>query len=80
MYNRKNNHKKSSTTKVNKHIPSGFSMSMISSSRSIENKHDVCRGKDCMKRFCEFLTEHAMQIINFRKKKMKLLTKGKPES
>ena len=41
----KNNHKKSCTTKVCKHIPSGFSISTISSFRSIENKHDVCRGK-----------------------------------
>ena len=76
----KNNHKKSCTTKVSKRIPSCFSMSTISSFRSIENKHDVCRRKDCMKSFCELLREHAIQIINFRKKKMKLLTKGKPES
>ena len=44
----KNNPKNSSTTTVSKHIPSGFSMSNITSFRSIENKHDVCRGKDCM--------------------------------
>ena len=37
----KNNPENSSTTKVSKHIPSGFSMSTISSFRSIENKHDV---------------------------------------
>ena len=49
----KNNLENSSTTKVSKHIPSGFSMSTISSFRSIENKHDVYRGKDCMKKFCE---------------------------
>ena len=47
----------------------GFSMSTISSFRSIENKHDVYRGKDCMKKFCESLREHAMKIINFKKKK-----------
>ena len=41
----------SSTTKVSKHIPSGFSMSTIYSFRSIENKHNVYRGKDCMKKF-----------------------------
>ena len=46
----KNNPENSSTTKVSKHIPSGFSMSTISSFRSIENKHGVCRGKDCMKK------------------------------
>ena len=57
---------KSSTTKVNEHIPSGFSMSTISSFKSIKNKHDVCRGKDCMKKFCESLREHAMKITNFK--------------
>ena len=47
--------KNSSGTKVSKHISSGFSLSMICSFRSIENKHDVYRGKDCIKKFCEFL-------------------------
>ena len=28
-----------------------------------------------MKKFCESLREHAMNIINFKKEKMKLLTK-----
>ena len=60
----KNNPENSSTTKVSEHIPSGFSMSTISFFRSIENKHDVYRGKDCMKKFCELLREHAMKIIN----------------
>ena len=63
----KNNPKNSFTTKVGKHIPSGFSMSTISSFKSIENKHVVYRGKDCMKIFCKFLREHAMEIINFKK-------------
>ena len=62
-------------SKVREHIPSSFSMSAISLFRSIENKHDVNRDKDCMKRFCEFLREHAMKIINFKKKKKELLTK-----
>ena len=51
-------------------------MSTISSFRSIENKHDVYRGKDCMKKFCEFLRKHTMKIINLKKKKMKLLKKS----
>ena len=42
----------------------GFSISTISSFRSIGNKHDVYRVKDCMKRFCEFLRELAMKIMN----------------
>ena len=41
----KNNPENSSTTKVSEHIPSGFSMSTISSFRSIENKPDVYRVK-----------------------------------
>ena len=56
-----------STTKVNEHILSDFSMYTISFFRSIENKHDVYRGKDCIKGFCEFLREHAVEIISKRK-------------
>ena len=66
----KNSLENSSTTKVSEHIPSGFSMSIISSFRSIENKHNVYGGNDCMKKFCEFLREHAMNIINFKKNKV----------
>ena len=55
-------------------------MSTTSSFRSIENKHDVYRIKNCMIKFCEFLREHAMKIINFEKKKMKLLIKEQQES
>ena len=55
-------------------------MSTISTFRSIENKHDAYRGKSCMKKCCESLREHAIKIINFKKKKMKLLTKEQQES
>ena len=48
--------------------------------KNIENKHEACRGKDCIKKFCEFLREHAMKITNFKKEKMKLLTKEPHES
>ena len=64
----KNNPEKSSTTKLSEHIPSGFSMSTISSFNDIENKHDVYRNKNCMKTFCQSLREHAMKIINSKKK------------
>ena len=47
----KNNPENSYTTKISEHIPSGVSMSTISSFRSIENKDDVYRGKDCTKSF-----------------------------
>ena len=71
----KNNSENSSTKKVSEHIPSDFSMSAISSFRSIENKHNLYRGKDCMKKFREFLREPAMKIINFKKKKNYIINK-----
>ena len=64
----KNNPENSSTTKVSEHTPSGFSISAISSIKSIENKHDIYRRKDCMKKFCEFFREHAMKVIHMRKR------------
>ena len=70
---RKNNSGNSSTEKVGEHILSGFSMSTVSSFKRIENKDDVYRVKDCMKRFFKSLREQAKEITNFKKKKMKLL-------
>ena len=55
-------------------------MSTISSFKNIQNRHDVYRGKDCIKKFCKSLREHAPEIINFKKKKMKLLGKEQQES
>ena len=51
----KNNLKNLTTTKVSKHIPSGFSMSTICSFRSIEEKHNIYRNKDCMKKLYQSL-------------------------
>ena len=76
----KNNPEKSYTAKVSQHIPSCFLMSTISSFRSIENKHDIYKPKDCMIKFCRFLRKHAMKVINFKKKKLKLLTKEQQQS
>ena len=59
------NPENSSSTKVSKHLPSAFSIFTISCFKSTENKHDVYRGKDSMKKICEFLRERAMKIINF---------------
>ena len=61
-------------------MPSEFSLSTISSFKSIENSYDVYRDKYCMKKFCESLTEDPVEIINFKKKRMKLLTKEQQES
>ena len=71
IYGCKNNPENPSKTIVGKNIPSEFSISTISSFTSIENKHNVYRGNNCMKTFFIFLKEHAMNINNFRKRKIK---------
>ena len=71
----KNITENSFTTTVSEHITSGFSVSTISSLKTIENKHDVCRSKDCMKKFCESLRENVMKINKFKKKKDKVINK-----
>ena len=50
-------------------------MSKIWAFDHIKSKHTFYCGKDCMKKFCEFLKEHAKNIIDFEKKKMLPLTK-----
>ena len=52
-------------------------MSTISSVRNVENKQDLPRGIDCMKRFYECLREHAMKIINFKTKQQKNINNKK---
>ena len=64
-----NNPEKSLTIKIGKDIPCGYSMSTIWGFDHIEGKHTLYCGKDCMKRFCESLREHAKSIIDFQTKK-----------
>ena len=54
-----NNSEYSSATRITEHIPCGYSMSPIWGFDHIEDKHTLYRGKDCMKKFCESLGEHA---------------------
>ena len=70
-----NNPKKSSTTKINKHTPSGYSLFTHCSFDTTKNKLDYYRGKNCMKNFSLDLREHATKIINYKKKEMIPLTK-----
>ena len=49
-------------------------MSTMSAFDTIENKHSLYRGKDCMKKFCISLREHTGDVINFKKKRMLPLT------
>ena len=61
---------KSSTTKINKHTPSGYSLFTCCSFDETKNKIGYC-----MKKFCLDLREHVTKIINYEKKKMIPLTK-----
>ena len=66
----KNNPEKSSTTKINKHTPSGYSLFTHCSFDTTKNKLDYYRGKSCMKNFCLDLRKHATKIINYERKEM----------
>ena len=68
MSNCYNNPKTSSTTKINKHKPSGYSLFTQCSFDETKNKFDCYGGKDCMKRFCKDLKKHAVKIINYEKR------------
>ena len=58
-----NNPNKSSTTEINKHTPSGYSLFTHCSFDESKNKLNYYRGDDCMKKFCKDLREHATKMI-----------------
>ena len=70
-----NNPNDSSTIKINKQTPLGCSIFTSCSFEESKNKLNYYRGKDCMKKFCKDLKEHATRIINHEKKKIIPLTK-----
>ena len=73
-----NNPNESSTTKINKHTPLGYSIFTHCSFDKSKNMLNYYRGKDCMKKFSKDLREHASKIIDYEKKKMiPLITKEK---
>ena len=74
-----NNPEESSTTKINHHTPSGYSIFTHCSFDKFKNKLNYYRDEDCMKRFCKDLKEHATKIINCEKKDMIPLTKEEKE-
>ena len=72
-----NDPNKSSTTKINKHTPSGYSIFTNCSFDESKNKISYYRGDDCMKKFCKDLREHSTKIINYEKKKMISFSNGR---
>ena len=75
-----NNPDLSSTTKINQHIPSGYSIYTSCSFDKSNNKLSYYRGEDCMKRFCKDLKDHATKLIDFKKKIMTPLTKEEEDN
>ena len=69
-----NNPNELSNTEINKHVPSGYSLFTHCSFDKTKNKLDYYRSKDCIKKFCKDLREHATKIIDYEKKKMIPLT------
>ena len=66
---------KSSTTKINKHTPSGYSLFMDCSFDETKNMLNRYRDKNCQE-----LKKHATKIIYYEKKEMIPLTKKKKKT
>ena len=60
-----NDPKKSSTTKINKHAASDYSL-FTHGSFDIKHRLDYYRGKNCMKNLCVDLKENAAKIMKKR--------------
>ena len=75
-----NNPDLSSTTKINLHIPSGYSIYTSCSSDKSNNELSYYRGEDSMRRFCKDLKDHAIKIIDCKKKDMIPLTKEEEDN
>ena len=69
-----NNLNESYTERKAMHEPCGYSLDLVSSFDSKQNKHSFYRGKDCIKKFCRDLKELRTKIINYEEKDMIPLT------
>ena len=64
-----NNPEKSYTEKEAKHEPSGWTLFKNCSFDKTKNTHDYYRGIDCIEVLSKKLKEHALEIINYEKKR-----------
>ena len=69
-----NDPKKSSTTIIGKHTPSGFSIFTYCLFDTTKNQLNYYRDKYCMKVFCKILKEHVKRIMHWKEKEMIPLT------
>ena len=70
----RNNPNDSYTEKKAMHEPCGYSLDLVSSFNSKQNKHSFYRRRDCIEKFCKDLKELATKIINYEEKEMIPLT------
>ena len=75
-----NNPEESYTEKKSIHESCGYSINLVSSFDSKQDKHSYYRGKDSANKFCEDLKKHTLEIINFKDKDMIPLTDKEIES
>ena len=59
------------------HEPCGYSLDLVSSFYSKQNKHSFYRGRDRIEKFCKDLKELATKIINYEEKDLIPLTDSK---
>ena len=69
-----NNPEEFYTEKKSVHESCGYSIDLVSSFDSKQDKHSFYRGKDCTRKFSRDLKKHAIKIINFKAKDMIPLT------
>ena len=70
----RNNPNDSYTERKAIHEACDYSLDLVKSFDSKQNKHSFYGGKDCTKKFSKDLKEHATKIINFKEKDMIPLT------
>ena len=58
-----------STTKINKHTPSGYSLFTHSSFDNTQNMLNYYRGQDCIEMLCKYLKKDVERIMYWKKKR-----------
>ena len=69
-----NNPNESYTEQKAIHEPYGFSLDLVCSFDSKEDKHSFYRGNDCIQKFCSELKELGTKVVNYEQKEMTPLT------
>ena len=67
-----NNPNESYTERKAIHEPCGYSLDLVCSFDSKEDKHSFYRGNDCIKKFCSELKELGTKVVNYEQKEMLL--------